>query len=244
MLRKTTRQSPRTSDGMSDLAITLLAAIAMLAYPIAFAALYGLLGAQTFPFAIVPVGIVAWRFGARAGIAAVLAQLATTTVLLNIFGVNGWGGLLAEGQGPVSLLLFATAVSIGFLRDQGADLTDRATEAEALADATRRLVAGSAAHDTLRGILTAAMRVVPSTVAAFIVPVDGGSAIRVAALTNGHQEFLGRTYPASKGVTGRAMRSGQVQRVHDAARDPDYVPWTEEVQSVLAIPVVRVAVTT
>src|SRR5436309_1155752 len=101
MLPRATRRSLRTSEGMTDLAIGLLAAIAMLAYPIAFAVLYGLLGAQTFPFAIVPVGIVAWRFGARAGIVAVLVQLVTSTVILNVYGVNGWAGLLVEGQAPV-----------------------------------------------------------------------------------------------------------------------------------------------
>ena len=243
MLRASARRTLRSSEGLTDLAITALAAVAMVAYPVAFAALYGFLGAQTFPFAIVPVGIVAWRFGARAGIAAVLAQLATTTVILNVFGVHSWAGVVVEGQGPVSIVLFATAVSIGFLRDLGHDLTDRALEAEALADATRQLVVGSAAHDTLRGILTAAMRAVPSTVGAFIVPVDGGAAIRVAALTNGHQEFVGRTYPSTRGVSGRAMRTGEVQRVDDVSRDPDYVEWIVGIRSVLAIPVVRDAAT-
>ena len=240
----TTRERSLTSDGLSDLAVTALAASAMLAYPIGFALLYGLLGAQTFPFAIVPVGIAAWRFGARAGILAVAVQVAASTVVLNAYGIHGWAGLVVEGQAPVSVVLVATAFSIGFLSDLRDDLTQRAREAEALADATRVLVERTASHDTLQGILAAAMRVVPSTVAAFVVPAGHGSTMRVAALTNGHQAFLGRTYPSTDGISGRALRTGQLQRVDDVRNDPDYIVWTPDTRSALAIPVLRHGETT
>ena len=214
-----------------------LAAIAQIAFPVALAAALRSFGADILPLGVVPVGLAAWALGGRVGIASAIAQIAGRSLIVGAVGAAA-SDVAAMPDGPTVLLLLVTAPSIGLLRELRVDLVRRAREAEAIARATGHLVAGAAAHETLQGILTAAMSVVPSSVASFIVPGDSG-ALRVAAILGGPPEWVGRTYLADTGVSGRAWRSGTVVRVDDVTQDPDYVPWSPETRSALAVPVAR-----
>jgi diguanylate cyclase (GGDEF)-like protein/PAS domain S-box-containing protein len=218
--------------------LAVIAVFVVVAYPIAFALVDGSIDAM-LPFAIIPVGLTAWVFRTRAALVVAALELAAVTVDLNRRGMTGAGALIDQGMLPVSLLVIAVALSIGRLRDARDDLTQRVREGDALVGATGVLVAGAAAHETLQGILSAAMGVVPSSSAAFIVPEPGGGRLQLAALLGQPIEWTGRTYPATIGISGRAWRTGEVQRVDDVARDPDYITWTPSSRSALAVPVVR-----
>jgi putative methionine-R-sulfoxide reductase with GAF domain len=56
-------------------------------------------------------------------------------------------------------------------------------------------------------------------------------------------EWLDRTYPSTDGISGRAWRTGEIQRVDDLTRDPDYISWTPASRSALAVPVAREGLT-
>jgi diguanylate cyclase (GGDEF)-like protein/PAS domain S-box-containing protein len=219
--------------------LAVIAVLVALGYPLFFVLVFRDFGAEMLSFAIVPVGLAAWVFRARAALVVTALELAAVTVVLNRFGIPGAGALIAEGQVPEVVLVVIVAFSIGRLRDLRDDLTQRVREAEALIGATSVLAAGAAARETLQGILSAAMGVVPSSFATFIVPEPGGERLRIAAILGQPVEWIDRTYASTDGISGRAWRTGEIQRVDDLARDPDYISWTPASRSALAVPVAR-----
>ena len=221
--------------GVSARARAAIAVVAQLAYPIAFAALDPFLGDGIFSLAVIPVGLAAWAFGVGWGTLSIAFQLAARAFLVMILRRDG----SAWPDATTAVLLVAVAIWFGFVRSLRIDLMRRAREAEALATATGLLAAGTAAGETLHGILSAAMSVVPSTVASFMVPADEGESLRVAAIVGANPEWLGRTYSASAGVSGRAWRTAATVRIADVSRDPDYLSWTPSTRSALAVPVAR-----
>ena len=216
--------------------LAVIASLVVVGYPFAF--LYGDFGPETLPFAIIPVGFAAWVFRARAALAVAAFELVAVAVVLKTYDVAGSDIIIVQDEIPTALLVVIVAISIGHLRNVRDDLTHRAREAEALSGATAALVAGAAAQETLDGILTAAMGVVPSSVAAFVVPDAATGGLRVAAMLGGPGGWIGRTYPSTDGISGRAWRTGEIQRIDDVTKDPSYLSWTSSSRSALAVPVV------
>ena len=221
--------------GLPDRARASVGVAAQIAFPVAFAALYGRLGDDLFSLAVIPVGLAAWSFGVTGGITSIALQLALRAVVIGIAGSRP----AAWPEPTTAALLGLAAVWFGFVRSLRVELLRRAREAEALSAATGLLVAGTAGRETLLGILTAAMSVVPSTVASFIVPTDDGQHLRVVAILGATEAWLGRSYPVESGISGRAWRTASLIRVDHVARDPDYLPWTPSTRSALAVPVLR-----
>jgi len=191
------------------------------------------------PFAIIPVGLAAWVFRQRVALVVVAIEMVTLTVILRMRDGAGIWAIIEHGELPTVLLIVVVAVSIGFLRGLRDDLTERASEAEALTNATAALVAGAAARETMQAILSAAVSAVPSVVAAFIASDAGGEQLHVAATLGGPQEYLGRPYPVGTGVTGRAWRTGQIQRIEDVLKDKEYIGERHTSLCALAVPIIR-----
>ena len=221
--------------GVSGRVRVAVALLAQVTYPLGFAALRGSAGDALFSFAVLPVGLAAWAFGVRGGLVSSAVQLAARVLIVSTQRL----GVSPLPEPTHAALLLLAAFWFGFVRSLRIDLIRRAKEAEALSRATGLLAAGTAARETLHGILTAATSVVPSTVASFIVPTDDGEQLRVAAILGPNPDWVGRSYPMSAGVSGRAWRTGAAVRVDDVSRDPDYVPWTPSTRSALAVPVAR-----
>jgi diguanylate cyclase (GGDEF)-like protein len=228
---------------ISQRSLVAITAAAQLVFPLGFWLVRDTFGPQIFVFALIPVGLAAWAFRARGGLAAVGVQLIAITALLAATTGAGWDVLIRSGQGPAAIELFLTAVSIAYLRRLSDTLRDQVAEAEALATAARVIAAGAVSHETLHGLVSAAMDVVPSCVASVVVPADDGQSLRVAAVLGATPEYLGRVYDAEQGVSGRAFRTGTIQRIDDVRDDPDYIAWTPAVRSALAVPIVRDGVT-
>jgi diguanylate cyclase (GGDEF)-like protein/PAS domain S-box-containing protein len=222
----------RTGRGARAIAAVLMAG----GYPIAFALLYRGSIESLLEFAIIPVGLAAWVFGTLPAIIVEALELAAVAL---IFQVDAGTSLPLEAEIPTILLVLIVAVSIGHLRNARNTLTGAAREADALARATRVLVTGGAEQETLQGILTAAIGVVPSRGAAFITADPAGERLHIAA-TAGHLiGFDGESYASSRGITGRAWRSGAHQVVADVTRDPDYLGDKGIPSAALAVPLVR-----
>src|SRR4029077_20684699 len=96
-----------------------------------------------------------------------------------------------------------------------------------------------AARETMQGILSAAVGAVPSVVAAFIASDPSGEQLHVAATIGGPPEYLGRPYPVATGVTGRAWRTGEIQRIADVLDDPEYIGERHGSLCALAVPIIR-----
>jgi diguanylate cyclase (GGDEF)-like protein/PAS domain S-box-containing protein len=225
-------------ERLKERVLAVIAVLVVIGYPLAFALLHTDLGSETLPFALVPVGLTAWVFRTRAALVVAALELVAVTVVLNLNGIAGADALIRQGEAPTALLVVIVAVSIGRLREVRDDLTEQAREAEALSDAMGVLVAGTAERETLQGILSAAVGVVPSIVAAFIVSDASGEQLHVAATLGGPLEYLGRPYPATTGVTGRAWRTGEIQRIDDVMRDDDYIGKRHSHLCALAVPVI------
>jgi diguanylate cyclase (GGDEF)-like protein/PAS domain S-box-containing protein len=209
-----------------------IAPLVAVAYPVACAALGGPLDAQ-LPFAIIPVGLAGWVFRIRAGVVVALLELAA------VISIGSGRATIDPGLIPIALLLVAVGIAVGYLRNVREVLTQQAREAEALAEATGVLVAGAAARETMQGILSAAVGVVPSTVAAFVVSNATGDMLHVAATLGGPLEYIGRPYPVTTGVTGRAWRTGVIERIDDVLRDSDYIGVRHTSLCALLVPIIR-----
>jgi diguanylate cyclase (GGDEF)-like protein/PAS domain S-box-containing protein len=218
------------------LSITTVAAA--VGYPVVFVVLGdGDIDAR-LSFLIVPVGLAGWTFGIRAALLVTTLELAAV-IVIGLQRGAGAGVLAAQGAVPITLLVLAVGIAMGHLRAVREDLTQRAREAEALAGATVAIVAGTGARETLQGILTAAIGVVPSLVAAFIVSDASGEVLHVAATLGGLNDYLGVPYPTTTGITGRAWRTGEIQRVDDIRTDPDHTLVPPTPHCALAVPVIR-----
>src|SRR4029077_2105673 len=218
--------------------LAVVALLVAVAYPIAFA----LSGAELevlLPFAIIPVGLAAWVFRQRVALVVAAAGVLILTAILYVRDGAGVWVIVEQGQIPTLLLIVVVALSIGFLRSLRDDLTQRASEAEALTKATAALVAGAAARETMQGILSAAVRAVPSVVTAFIGSDATGERLHVAATIGGPHEYLGRPYPVRTGVTGRAWRTGEIQRIADGLNDAEYIGDRHRPLCGLAVPIIR-----
>ena len=221
-----------------------IAAIAVLAagmYPLAFGLLYRGSAEPLLEFAIVPVGFIAWVFGATPALVVMLLELAAVSLVIR---ADAGQDLPLVPALPTILLVIVVAISIAHLRNVRYRLTRRAREANALARATRVLVAGRGEQETLHGILAATMDAVPSLGAAFITCDAAGERFRAAAtagdmLGRGANGLVGDWFPISRGIVGRAWRSAQNQVVPDVTRDPDYLGDKNVPRAALAVPLVR-----
>jgi len=116
-------------------ALAVAALLVAVSYPLVFALNEADLAVQ-LPFAIIPVGLAAWVFRWRVALVVVAVETVALSAILRVRdGAIGWP--IVEGGGiPTVLLIIVVALSIGFLRQLRDDLTQRASEAEALTDAT------------------------------------------------------------------------------------------------------------
>src|SRR5258707_1070340 len=131
-------------------------------------------------------GVFAWVFGATPALVVMLLELAAVSLVIR---ADAGQDLPLVPALPTILLVIVVAISIAHLRNVRYRLTRRAREANALARATRVLVAGRGEQETLHGILAATMDAVPSLGAAFITCDPAGERFRAAATARG---MLGR----------------------------------------------------
>lgn len=100
----------------------------VVAYALLFLPLHAARGPGVAALAVIPVGILAWLWGARTGIMAALAAL---PLHLGLLALDGAGGIqFAVRGGPGHLVLVAVGGVIGRLRDQRQALIAQAVELE------------------------------------------------------------------------------------------------------------------
>ena len=128
-----TRLAPLTrlfAAVQSDLRLRVTASVAMVAaYAFVFLPLYSVRGASVAALAMLPVGILAYLWGARVGIMAGIAALPLHLGLLAGDGIAGLSEFVARG-GPGQLVLVAVGGVIGRLGDQRRALMAQAAELE------------------------------------------------------------------------------------------------------------------
>ena len=87
------------------------------AYVLAYRLLLHSLGGSAGIIAVVPIALVAWRFGLRSGVATALLAISISTLLFHFVGESRWDALLAGSALPDSLVLLVIAASIGYAHD-------------------------------------------------------------------------------------------------------------------------------
>ena len=210
----------------------------MIAYPIWFLIAADELDLE-LPFAILPVGLAGWAFRIRIALAVTAFELAAVTAIVNLTDKAGPTLLFDTREVPQILLIIGVAVAIGYLGNVRETLALQAREMEAIARATVALADGTEGRATLQGILGAAVDVVPSIVAAFVLSDASGDYLHVAATLGGPTSYIDHPYPVTTGITGRAWRSGETQRVADVLLDKDYISEATAPMCALAVPIRR-----
>lgn len=99
------------------------------AYALLFLPLYSVRGPGIAALAMIPVGILAWLWGARTGVVAGIAAFPLHLGLMAVDGVDGLSEFVARG-GPGQLVLVAVGGVIGRLGDQQRALRTQAAELE------------------------------------------------------------------------------------------------------------------
>jgi PAS domain S-box-containing protein len=102
-----------------------IAVAAIVIYILTFILLFPSRGLAIGALATLPVIVVAWFWGTRAGLVAVLLSLPINTILYNLAGVQpgGWNVILASGGGIGTIALLLVGAAVGRLRDLGQQLS-------------------------------------------------------------------------------------------------------------------------
>lgn len=86
-------------------------------YAACFFVLHLLFGGAVSALIVLPVVLVGWLWGFRAGLLAGLLSLPLNTILLNIAGEPGWDIVFRIGGGPGTIAVFLLGGIVGYLRD-------------------------------------------------------------------------------------------------------------------------------
>jgi diguanylate cyclase (GGDEF)-like protein/PAS domain S-box-containing protein len=103
---------------------------AVATYVLLFFLLYPSLKEAGAALAILPVVVISWLGGARAGLLAGVLSFPLNTLLLNIvvLRANPWGIVIESGGGPESLAIVLIGFAVGFLRDQNVIRTNELSQ--------------------------------------------------------------------------------------------------------------------
>jgi PAS domain S-box-containing protein len=115
---------------------TVLALGAWVAYALVFIPLYHRLGPAVPALVTLPVIVMGWLFGTRAGILAGLLAFALDALLLTLAGEAGWD-MMIKGL-PASVLMVLVGAVVGRLRDLGERVERELTKRKRAEEALRR----------------------------------------------------------------------------------------------------------
>lgn len=131
----------RLGAGLAQV-LRLFAPALVMGYVAVFWLLYPQLGANVGALSVVPVSVIAWRWGLKAGLLAGLLAFPLNTVLLNLMGTTGLDAIIRLGGVPRSIALVVTGAAIGRLRDLNSqlksELSARRRAEESLRESERR----------------------------------------------------------------------------------------------------------
>lgn len=208
------------------------------AYSLVFVFLDAWLGASAAALSVVPALFGGALLGLQGGIAFAAATAAVTGLLWTFLGHQVGDVVLRIGGGSGALALLLVGIGMGRMRDLRERVEARAREVEALSTAAQLVAAGALAGDVLRGILQAAISVVPAGHTILLGSTQEGDALEVLAGAGAASGWAGHRRAKSLGIIGRCYRTGRTQIVGDASCDPDYLPWIESARSVLCVPII------
>ena len=148
--------------------------VATLVYVSIFAVLYLLLGPVVAPLSLVPVAIVGWFMGLRAGLFAALLSFPLHVFLLKLDAQTGWEALLLGAGLTGSVVVVGSGV--GLLSELNRRVTEQASE---LASQRKALKERERAEETLRKSEELFRRLVEHAGDAFLLYDDQGKLINV-----------------------------------------------------------------
>lgn len=118
-------------------------------------------------------------------------------------------------------------------------LAQQTTMLDMIRDLSNLLGADADVDATLQKVISYLYQRFNLTLATLSLVALGGSELILKAFEGSSRFPLARdhVWPADCGITGRAIRSGEMQFVEDVAGDPDYVEGNPETQAELILPV-------
>ncbi len=221
------------------------------AYALAFAPLYRLMGAMVAALAALPVGVMGWLFGMRAGLLAGMLAIPLNVLLLTLVGGAGWDILTKWLAGNVLLVLIGTAV--GRLRDLGErELAERKRAEEALLQRNSALALLNSASqalsatldlDQVLAIVLEEVRRLMGAIACSVWLNDPATDELVCRQATGPQSDVvyGWRLAPGEGIAGWVVRHGESLIVPDVREDERHFEGVEQrtrltIRSILSIP--------
>ncbi|HET9589854.1 MAG TPA: diguanylate cyclase [Anaerolineales bacterium] len=239
-----------------------IALAALGAYVLLFFLLYPRFREGSAALAILPVALIAWLGGARAGILAGVLSFPLNTLLLNLVEPrpNPWGIILESGGGPGSAAIVLIGLIIGLVRDQRSQIAEelaRRRQAESalveseqryrtLFESTRRQAQELELLDQIRQALAQelSLSLVFRTVVEGIARIFGYTLVSLYLVDGeelvlqhqvGYDQIIERI-PITQGIAGRVVRSGQPVLLEDVNDDPAFLKAIEGITSEVCVP--------
>src|SRR5687767_9822564 len=235
---------------------------ALSVYILLFFMLYPRVGEGSAALAILPVALIAWFAGARAGLVAGLLSFPLITVLLNLAEPrsNPWAVILQSGGGPGMLAIVLIGYGIGLLHAQRVQLLRELARRQQVetslneSEERQRTVLESAQRQAQQ--LALLDRVRQALVRELELPLLFQTVVEGIAQTFGYtqvslylkdgdvlvlQHQVGYDHviqriPLTQGVIGRVVRSQQPVLLEDVQHDPAFLGAIEGITSEVCVP--------
>ncbi len=118
-----------------------------------------------------------------------------------------------------------------------AALAHRRDELAALETILQRMTRRLDLQAVIEQVVAAAALATGAEVSELLLCDEGGQMMRIAARQGIRVETAVDEWPASEGMTGHALRTGEVQLAGDVHANPHYMPTRSNIQSELAVPI-------
>jgi diguanylate cyclase (GGDEF)-like protein/PAS domain S-box-containing protein len=231
-------------------------------YLLLFFLLYPDFREGTAALVILPVAVIAWQGGARAGLSAGILSLPLNTLLLNLAEprISPWTVVIQSGGGPGSLVIALLGIVVGLIHDQQSRMAQELASRQPMEDALRegeqryrKLLETARREEQERALLD---QVRQALARELDLPVLFRIVVEAIAKTFGytqvslylvegevlllqHQvgyEQVIRRIPLTDGVSGRVVRSQQPALLEDVGNDPAFLGAIEGIVSEVCVP--------
>lgn len=193
-------------------------------YWVLFFLLYPVTGLGSAAIAVLPVVMIGWLWGSRAGLIAGLLGFLVNTLLFNLVGAQP-SVRSGAALGSIVLILIGAAVGqLHDLRDQlkRALVERKKTEAEiqiktqhlvALSDMGRTILGSLDLEKVLKEVVDRMLTLLKGAEGVSILLHENQSLVFAAVSGSGANALLGQRIPADAGVAGQVLRTGRALRV-------------------------------
>lgn len=216
-------------DSLSHRARLAVSLASVCLYLVLFFFLYPMTGSGTDVTAVLPVVVIGWLWGSRAGTTTGLLGLLVNTLLFSLVGEQpgGWDVFIRSGGGIGSIVLVLTGAAVGLLHDlreqlkwefgerkkREIELQIKAQHLAALSDMGRTVLASLDLENVLSEVADRVLTILNGAEGVSILLREDQSLVFAAVSGSGANVLRGQRISADAGVAGLVLRTGKPTRI-------------------------------